>query len=173
MPDPGNGDIAAYLNSLPNDRAVKELARCCASEAWARRMAAVRPFDSDEALFDVAERVWWALAPDDWLEAFAAHPRIGERSENAWSAGEQAGMNRASAELDERIREGNRRYEEAFGHVFLICATGLSAEEMAAALERRLENDARTELRNAAAEQAKITRLRLEKLVGPLGEGTT
>lgn len=164
MSGQGNGEIAAYLNSLPGERAVTEFRRCCASEAWARRMAAVRPFDSDEALFDAAERVWWALSPDDWLEAFAAHPRIGERSESPWSAEEQAGMDEASRNLEEEIREGNRRYEETFGHVFLICATGLSAEEMAAALQRRLQNDAKTELRNAAAEQAKITRLRLEKL---------
>lgn len=132
-------------------------------------MAAVRPFDSDEALFDAAERVWWSLSPDDWLEAFAAHPRIGERTESRWSAEEQAGMDEADRRLEESIREGNRRYEETFGHVFLICATGLSAREMASALQRRLQNDAETELRNAAEEQAKITRLRLEKLT----EGAT
>ena len=167
------GGVAAQLNALPAEAAVNELLRCCSSEAWARRMSAVRPFESDEALFDAAERVWWALSADDWLEAFAAHPRIGERSDSDWSTEEQAGMDRASTELDERIRDGNRRYEETFGHVFLICATGLSGEEMAAALDRRLRNDAQTELRNAAAEQAKITRLRLEKLGRSLGEGTT
>ncbi len=156
--------IAAHLNSLPRESAVEALLRCCASEAWARRMAAIRPFDSDEVLFDVAERVWWALSPDDWREAFAAHPRIGERTESAWSAEEQSGMNEADRSLQERIREGNRRYEETFGHVFLICATGLSADTMAVELERRLRNDAQTELRNAAAEQAKITRIRLERL---------
>ncbi|MFW6083796.1 MAG: 2-oxo-4-hydroxy-4-carboxy-5-ureidoimidazoline decarboxylase [Gemmatimonadota bacterium] len=166
---PGTNEIADHLNSLSADDAVRELSRCCASEAWARRMVAVRPFASDAALLDAAERVWWALSPDDWLEAFAAHPRIGERSGSAWSSEEQSGMDRASGELEERIREGNRRYEETFGHVFLVCATGLSAREMADALERRLRNDPATELRNAAAEQAKITRLRLEKLT----KGTT
>lgn len=164
MSGPGTEGIAAHLNSLSRDRTVDELLRCCASEAWARRMAAVRPFDSDEELFDAAERVWWALDPDDWLEAIAAHPRIGEKGDSAWSAEEQSGMDEASRDLQAMIREGNRRYEEAFGHVFLICATGLSAREMAVALERRLENDAKTELRNVATEQAKITRLRLEKL---------
>lgn len=164
-----DGEIATHLNSLSNDHAVRELLRCCASEAWARRMAAIRPFDSDAALFDAAERVWWSLSPDDWLEAFAAHPRIGERTESGWSAEEQSGMDEADRRLEESIREGNRRYEDTFGHVFLICATGLSAREMAAALQRRLQNDAKTELRNAAEEQAKITRLRLEKLT----EGAT
>ena len=157
-------EIAAYLNSLSSEDAVRELLRCCASEAWARRMVAIRPFESDAGLFDAAERVWWALSPDDWLEAFAAHPRIGERTESAWSAEEQSGVQGTDRRLQERLREGNRRYEETFGHVFLICATGLSAGEMLTALERRLQNDPKTELRSAAAEQAKITRLRLEKL---------
>ena len=165
--------LAAQLNMLPSEAAVEELLRCCASEAWARRMAAVRPFDSDEAVFDAAERVWWALSPDDWYEAFAAHPRIGERSDSSWSTEEQSGMEAASRDLEAEIRAGNREYEEKFGHVFLICATGLSAEEMAAALERRLRNDAQTELRNAAAEQAKITKIRLEKLGRSFGEGTS
>lgn len=170
--EPEAGELSAHLNALPMEAAVQELLRCCSSEAWARRMAAVRPFDSDEAVFDAAERVWWALSPDDWREAFAAHPRIGERSDSAWSTEEQSGMDEASRDLEAKIRAGNRRYEEKFGHVFLVCATGLSAEEMAAALDRRLRNDPPTELRNAAAEQAKITRLRLEKLGRSRERGT-
>lgn len=113
----------------------------------------------------MVEGVWWGLEPADWREAFAAHPRIGERGGGAWSDAEQSGMDAASERLQREIREANRVYEERFGHVFLICATGLGAEEMAEALARRLENDAATELRNAAAEQAKITRLRLGKLM--------
>lgn len=155
---------AAYLNGLSPDAAARELMRCCGSERWAREMTERRPFASDAALSAAAESIWWNLAPDDWREAFAAHPRIGERDGGTWSAEEQAGMNEASRRLEAEIREGNRAYEAKFGHVFLICATGLSAAEMAEALERRLDNDPEAELRIAAAEQAKITQLRLRKL---------
>lgn len=162
-----NGDAegsAAYLNELSPDAVERELRRCCGSGRWAREMAARRPFASDAALYAAADEVWWDLEPDDWREAFAAHPRIGERDGGAWSAEEQAGMNEASRRLEDEIREGNRAYEAKFGHVFLICATGLTAAEMAAALDRRLDNDPEAELRIAAAEQAKITKLRLRKL---------
>lgn len=155
---------AARLNGLARDSAERELRRCCASERWASEMAARRPFASEAALFAAADDAWWNLEPDDWHEAFAAHPRIGERGGGAWSAQEQAGMSDARAPLEVEIREGNRAYEAKFGHVFLICATGLSAAEMAAALARRLDNDPDTELQIAAAEQARITRLRLQKL---------
>lgn len=155
---------AAWLNGMSPDAAERELRRCCGSERWAREMSTRRPFGSDADLLAAADDVWWDLEPDDWLEAFAAHPRIGERDGDAWSAEEQAGMNDASRRLEAEIREGNRAYEAKFGHVFLICATGLSATEMAEALERRLDNDPETELRVAAAEQAKITELRLRKL---------
>ena len=155
---------AACLNGLSPDAAERELRRCCGSLRWTREMAARRPFASDAALLAAAENIWWDLEPDDWREAFAAHPRIGERDGSAWSAEEQAGMNEASQRLEDEIREGNRVYEAKFGHVFLICATGLSAAEMAEALERRLDNDPEAELKIAAAEQAKITKLRLRKL---------
>ena len=155
---------AARLNGLARDAAQRELRRCCASECWASELATRRPFASDAALFSAADDVWWNLEPDDWREAFASHPRIGERGGGAWSAEEQAGMSDAPTTLEVEIREGNRAYEAKFGHVFLICATGLSAAEMAAALARRLDNDPDTELRIAAAEQARITKLRLQKL---------
>lgn len=160
----GASGAAARLNDLSPDAAERELRRCCGSERWAREIAARRPFASDAALLAAADDAWWDLEPDDWREAFAAHPRIGERGGGAWSTEEQAGMNEASRRLEAEIREGNRAYEAKFGHVFLICATGLSAAEMAEALERRLDNDPVAELRIAAAEQAKITKLRLRKL---------
>lgn len=164
MSGDANDSAASCLNRLSPEAAERELRRCCGSERWAREMAARRPFASDAALFAAADDVWWDLEPDDWREAFAAHPRIGERDGGAWSAEEQAGMNEASRRLEDEIREGNRAYEAKFGHVFLICATGLSAAEMAEALDRRLDNDPEAELRIAAAEQAKITKLRLRKL---------
>lgn len=164
MSGDANDSAASCLNRLSPEAAERELRRCCGSERWARHMSARRPFASDAALFAAADDVWWDLEPDDWREAFAAHPRIGERDGGAWSAEEQAGMNEASRRLEDEIREGNRAYEAKFGHVFLICATGLSAAEMAEALDRRLDNDPEAELRIAAAEQAKITKLRLRKL---------
>lgn len=155
---------AEYLNDLAPEVAERELRRCCGSTRWARRMAADRPYESNAALRAAADDVWWSLDADDWLEAFAAHPRIGERGGGDWSAEEQAGMNEASRHLAGELRDGNRKYEDRFRYVFLICATGLSADAMADALSRRLRNDPATELRIAAAEQAKITGLRLEKL---------
>jgi 2-oxo-4-hydroxy-4-carboxy-5-ureidoimidazoline decarboxylase len=127
-------------------------------------MLAARPFASDAALFDAAERGWWDLGREDWLEAFAGHPRIGERADDAWARSEQEGVNRAGAGTLSALAQGNRDYERRFGYVFLICATGKGALEMLGALERRLAHDPATELRIAAAEQAKITRLRLERL---------
>ena len=127
-------------------------------------MLAMRPFASDAALFAAAERAWWALGREDWLEAFGAHPRIGQHAADAWARNEQAGVKGAGEDVRAALAQGNRAYEERFGHVFLICATGKSATEMLGALRGRLGNDPATELRVAAAEQAQITRLRLEKL---------
>lgn len=165
--------LAAYLDALSEAEARESLRRCCASLAWVEAMVRARPFASDEEVHATAERVWASLSADDWREAFAGHPRIGERasaghaSTAAWSSREQSGMNAAAGATARAIAEGNQRYEEKFGHVFLICATGKSAEEMLASLRRRLGHDPATELRIAAEEQAKITRLRLAKLVDP------
>jgi OHCU decarboxylase len=109
-----------------------------------------------------ADDVWWSLEGGDWLEAFAAHPRIGERAAG-WAGEEQSGVRGADDEVLGRLNSLNHDYERKFGHVFLIFATGKSAAEILAELERRLANDPATELRIAAGEQAKITRLRLQK----------
>ena len=162
-----------HLNALPSDEAERELLTCCGSREWARRMAAARPFASVDELMERADAVWWDLGESDWLEAFRAHPRIGGKKaeagqtgrERAWSAGEQAGMNSAAEETQRALAEGNRAYEARFGHIYIVCATGKTAEEMLAILRARLANDPATELRAAAAEQAKITKLRLEKLL--------
>ena len=162
--------VAAHLNALDEDDARTALLRCCACEEWADAMLTERPFASDEALFEASDRLWGSLTPAHWREAFAAHPRIGGKvnatsSTAAWSRGEQSGMDSASASVAEALAEGNAAYEARFGHVFLICATGRSAEEMLAALTSRLQNDSETELRIAKEQQALITRLRLTKLV--------
>lgn len=163
----------AHLNALSVEEAETALLACCGSWAWAQRMAASRPFASEDALFAAADAVWWALNAEDWLEAFRSHPRIGERKaeagqtarEQGWSRGEQAGMDAAADPTRRAIAEGNRAYEERFGHIYLVCATGRSADELLSILSMRLENEPAEELRIAAGEQAKITRLRLQKLL--------
>ncbi len=169
MTDP----VANMLNALSETDAPEALARCCGSHRWVRGMVAARPYHSDQALFEIAERTWWDLEPEDWLEAFSHHPRIGERiserqassTEHRWSTAEQSGMDRADPEVHDAMVARNMEYEARFGHVFLICATGRSGYEMLMDLLTRLDNDPTEELRVAAEEQAKITRIRLEKLV--------
>ena len=143
------------------------MARCCGAGRWVDGMVAARPFADDEAVLEAAERLWWALGPGDWLEAFAGHPRIGERAGNDWARAEQAGVDAAGVETRRALAAGTEEYERRFGHVFLICATGRSADEMFGELRRRLKHEPARELRVAAGEQAKITRIRLEKLVSP------
>ena len=159
--------LAAYLNSLPAVAARSALGRCCGARRWVDTMLAARPFASDAELWATAERVWWGLGRADWLEAFAAHPRIGARvgAGMDWARREQAGAAGAAEATLAALAQGNVTYEERFGHVFLISATGKTADEMLGALRGRLTNDPATELRVAAEEQAKITRLRLDKLV--------
>jgi len=161
-----------WLNSLTAEDAEKELRQCCGSRRWAEQMSNDRPYQTLEALITHADRVWWTLAPDDWLEAFRSHPKIGEKKASdkvsaqsqQWSGQEQAGVSSAPQETVESLAELNRSYEERFGFIFIICATGKTSEEMLAALKERLQHDSPTELRLAAAEQAKITELRLKKL---------
>ena len=155
----------AALNTLPPGDAAAEFMRCCGSTRWARTMAAARPFASIEALAATADRVWRSLERADWLEAFAAHPRIGERATSSWSAEEQAGASATAAETSGALTRGNRDYEERFGYIFLVCATGKSAREMLDILTSRLRNSPDDELHVAAEEQRRITALRLRKLV--------
>jgi 2-oxo-4-hydroxy-4-carboxy-5-ureidoimidazoline decarboxylase len=162
-----------HLNALPGPEVRAALERCCGSGAWTRRMSAARPFADREALMSVAEREWWALGEPDWREAFAHHPRIGDAaalserfpSTAAWAGAEQAGVRNAGGRPGVDLAQGNREYEARFGYIFIVCASGLGADEMLARLEQRMRNDAATEIRVAAGEQMKITRLRLEKLL--------
>jgi len=142
----------------------QDLKKVCGSNRWVDAMVAARPFASWDALVESATRTWLSLDPADWLEAFAAHPRIGEKNPG-WSSQEQSGTRSASEETMRAIAEGNRAYEERFGFLYLVCATGRTAEDMLANLRERMHNDRDTELRIAAEEQAKIIALRLEKLV--------
>ena len=140
------------------------LLKVCGSLRWTEAVAAARPYSSWEDLVTRAASTWASLGEADWLEAFGAHPRIGERKAG-WSQQEQSGTRSASDETMRELAELNRAYEEKFGFVFLICATGKSADEMLASLRERLEHTRDEEVRIAAEEQRKITELRLEKLV--------
>jgi OHCU decarboxylase len=166
----------ARLNSLSAAEAETELLKCCGSTVWARTLSARRPFGDAPELLAAADEVWWRLSERDWLEAFAAHPRIGGRGSSdaaraqhaqaeGWSEQEQAGARTAAQATLDELAAANRAYEEKFGHIFIVCATGKTAGEMLALLRARLPNEADAELRTAAAEQGKITRLRLEKLL--------
>jgi allantoicase len=173
--DEGRGAaVVLRLNTLTEETAAAELRSCCASSEWVRRMLASRPFATWSDLLRAAEEHWWSIDAAQWREAFAAHPRIGETkaapSQSAtaarWSGEEQSRAAAASAETLAELAETNRRYEERFGHTYIVCATGRSAGEMLALAQERLGNTPEAELRVAAEEQMKITRLRLMKLVG-------
>ena len=161
------------LNALGRAEAEQALLQCCGSSRWAREVAAGRPYEDVEVLITRANEVWQSLEPADWLEAFRSHPKIGEKkaaeavSEQSrqWSGQEQSGVRQASQETVDSLARLNRVYDEKFGYIFIICATGKTSDEMLAALRERLENDAARELTIAAAEQGKITELRLRKLL--------
>ena len=154
------------LNRLDPSPAESAFARCCGSTRWAARMTAARPFASLDAMRRRADEIYVSLGKSDWLEAFAAHPKIGEkRSVSEWSAVEQAGMTAAGDDATDRLAALNAAYEARFGYIFIVCATGKSAREMLALLEARMTNDPGNELAIAAEEQRKITALRLAKLV--------
>jgi allantoicase len=159
-----------WIDSLAPARAEEELSAVCGSHRWAHEMVASRPFSSIAALREAAARVWASLDRNDRLEAFAAHPRIGERTgrrAHAWSREEQSASAAADNDVVHALEQGNRDYEQRFGHVFLISASGLTAPEIVRALQGRLDNDPDTELDVASTEQAKIIDLRLTKLVNP------
>jgi OHCU decarboxylase len=163
----------AWLNSLSAEEAAKELLQCCGSKRWAQEMVKRRPYQSPETLVKTADDIWWSLQPVDWLEAFRSHPKIGEKKATesvstqarAWSGQEQAGTSNAAQETVDSLATLNRAYEQKFGFIFIICATGKTSEEMLLALRERLEHDPAAEPRIAATEQSKITELRLKKLI--------
>ena len=159
--------MIARLNELEDGEAVRNLYSCFASQSWAERVAAGRPYANFASLWDACEMAWSGLAPADWLDAFKAHPRIGEKGGHApgSSEREQSGVQGAPKATMDALAEENGRYEARFGHVFLISAAGRTAGEILAALRGRMSNDPATEIEVAAAEHRQITRLRLERML--------
>jgi 2-oxo-4-hydroxy-4-carboxy-5-ureidoimidazoline decarboxylase len=142
------------------------LFECCGSTNWVTQMLYARPYYNIADLQTRATDIWRRLDAPDWLEAFSKHPKIGERRRvNEWSSQEQSGMSSAVVAVSNKLAELNQLYFDKFGYIFIVCATGKSAEEMLELLEARLQNATDDELRIAAAEQNKITLLRLEKLL--------
>lgn len=174
-------DALCWLNGA-DEAAVREaLARCCGARRWVEGMLAARPFASRTHLHGAADHVWWHLGDADWREAFTHHPRIGADmaalrqkfgATAGWSAGEQAGAAAASEDDLKNLAQGNLDYEQRFGHIFIVCASGLTAGQMLERLRARLDNRAEDELRIAAGEQARITALRLDKLLAETGDPT-
>ncbi len=161
------------LNTISQPQLKEELLKCCGSSSWVKMLMAYFPVDDVNRLLEEAERIWRECSEDDWKEAFGHHPRIGDvelltekfTSTAHWASGEQSGVNTASKETIEALAEGNHLYEEKFGYIFIVCATGKSAEEILGMLQSRLENKPGDEIKIAADEQNKITKLRLEKLL--------
>jgi OHCU decarboxylase len=161
----------AEFNALPSDQAQLMLMDCCGSARWAATVAERRPYVNTEALRKAADSIWWKLDRADWMEAFSHHPQIGDKpasgSESArkWAEGEQTGARVASDDVKTRLARANRAYFEKFGYIYIVCATGRTAEGMLAILNQRLQNDLASELSIAAEQQRLITRIRLEKLL--------
>jgi len=162
----------SLINQLKSNEAAETFLKCCGSERWAQALADSRPFASDEELLAKADEAFAAMDKTDWLAAFAAHPKIGDidslrqkyGNTKDWAQNEQSGVQGTTADVLESLASGNKSYEERFGFIFIVCATGKSAAEMLAILQSRIDNESEKEFGIAAEEQKKITRIRLEKL---------
>jgi 2-oxo-4-hydroxy-4-carboxy-5-ureidoimidazoline decarboxylase len=163
----------ARLNALSHGEAGTLFRSCCAASRWIEAMVNARPFATRTRLFGVADAAWEATGPDDWREAFAAHPRIGERADasrfgdqsSAWSGAEQGRAAEAPDEMRRELATLGREYERRFGTIYIVCANGRAGEDLLADLRSRLGNSAGQELEIAAREQHRITRVRLDKLI--------
>jgi 2-oxo-4-hydroxy-4-carboxy-5-ureidoimidazoline decarboxylase len=166
-------DALKRLDALPGPDARAAFLRCCGSRSWAEAMLSGRPYGDEPTLLAAAERAFAALSREDWLEAFSHHPRIGDRERPPgfqgqaanWSSAEQGGVAGAAEDVLDALASANRDYQACFGYIFIVCATGKSAAEMLALLRERLPNQPDAELALAAAEQRKITAIRLKKLL--------
>jgi 2-oxo-4-hydroxy-4-carboxy-5-ureidoimidazoline decarboxylase len=165
--------VLARWNELRREEAEREILACCGSRTWAASMVSKRPMRDEASLLAASDAAWQHLQEADWLEAFRSHPRIGEtRGEKtatpqstAWAAQEQQKAEVADDSVRMKLKRSNREYEQKFGRIFIVCATGKSAGEILEILKSRLQNDEATELRQAAEEQRKIMNLRLKKWI--------
>ena len=153
------------FNRLSERQRMHLLFEVCSSPIWARRVLAGGPFRDAEALFDRADRVLAELPDAELDAALDGHPRIGAKADNPSSAREQARVADATDAVKAELAEKNRAYDDKFGYVYLVCASGRTAEELLAILTDRLDNDPETERRVMRSELAKINRLRLERLL--------
>jgi len=164
-------EVLARWNAMPRGEAEAEILPCCGSKAWAHQMADRRPIDNEVTLLASCDEVWRNLQEPDWTEAFRSHPRIGEPStpvaaparSTSWSGEEQQLVTTAAEDIKLALADGNRAYEQRFNRVFIVCATGKSAPDILEILQKRLRNDDRTELLEAAEQQRQIARIRLKK----------
>jgi 2-oxo-4-hydroxy-4-carboxy-5-ureidoimidazoline decarboxylase len=160
----------ANWNALSAGEAIKLILACCGSQDFAKAVVDARPYAELNGLLHKADAIWWSLNERDWLEAFACHPRIGESPAHispqfsAWSKEEQSSSAKAATPVVASIAEKNRQYEERHGFIYIVCASGRSAEELLAILERRIDNSTSVEIKEAAEQQRQITHLRLRKL---------
>lgn len=152
------------LNALDDEDARNAFTSCCGSTRWVTLMVNARPFDSVDDVIESADAAWSKTGPADWLEAFSHHPRIGERGSGR-EAAEQAGAQSAPRTVREQISEINNAYEKKFGHIYIVCATDKTGEEMLDIAKTRMRNEPEQELEVAAEEQRKITEIRLRKLL--------
>lgn len=163
--------VLACWNRLPRKHAASEILACCGSETWAAKMASKRPIHDEVSLIETSDAVWQELGESGWHEAFRSHPRIGEShaektvagQSSAWSEQEQRQAASADDAMKLALKWGNREYEQKFGRIFIVCATGKSASEILEILRRRLHNDEATELQQAVEEQRQIMHIRLKR----------
>ncbi len=157
------------FNAMPEIRAADVFRACCGSSAWVREMVSSRPYRTLVEMLAASDEAWSRTNENDWHEAFAQHPRIGDRFATGWAGGEQAGVLSAAEAEQAELADVNRSYEERFGHIYIVCASGRTATDMLEDARERMKNDPETELRVAAAEQHKITQLRLRNVLGETG----
>jgi 2-oxo-4-hydroxy-4-carboxy-5-ureidoimidazoline decarboxylase len=163
--------VLSRWNSLDPATAAREALPCCGSQAWAVALASRRPISDEASLIEASSSVWLALPEDAWQEAFDSHPRIGQSHAQVhateeslrWSAQEQRTALSEDDAARLALKEANRRYEQKFGRIFIVCAAGKSSMEILNILEKRMKNDAATELCEAAEQQRQITQLRLHR----------
>ena len=161
------------LNALDSSEAAAQFNLCCGATNWIKIMNQSRPFQNKNEVYQQAESIWFSLSSEDWLEAFTHHPKIGDidslrkkfHNTKSISKNEQSGVNNATESTLKNLAESNQLYEDKFGFIFIVCATGKSSDEMLALIKMRLNNNAKIEMQNAAKEQNKITQLRLKTLL--------